>query len=71
MRCSHGFRHRCDPCDPKSGCQKRGDRKKPFQGYQMAGKMAALSKKHGVEFAFCDPRETAKSICDLLGVDYG
>jgi hypothetical protein len=70
MKCAYGFRNKCNPCDPKSGCQKRGDRKKPFQGYSMAGKMAALEKKHGAVFAFCDPCDAAKAICDLLGVDY-
>ena len=68
FKCSHGFRKRCNPTNPKSGCAKRGDRKKPFQGYQMAGKMKILSDKYGTVFAFCEPSESARDICDLLGV---
>ena len=70
LKCPQGRSGKCDPTAKGGGCEKRGDRRKPFQGYQMAGKMAALSKKHGAEFAFCDPKDAADVICDLLGVDY-
>lgn len=71
MKCALGRSRRCDPTDPGSGCEARGDRRKPFQGYRMAGKMAALRRKHGAVFAFCDPQDAARDICELLGVDYG
>lgn len=59
----------CDPTDPHSGCAKRGNGRKPFQGYQMASRMKRLHDKYGAEFMFCSPFDSAKIICELLGVD--
>lgn len=72
MKCPHGRKAKrispCNPTDPKSGCAKRGGRRKPFQGYQLASRMKMLHDKYGVEFEFCSPFESAKRICELLGV---
>lgn len=60
----------CDPSDEDGDCPKRGRRRKPFQGYMMMGKMAVLHRKHGAEFEFVEPQDSARRICELLGVKY-
>lgn len=69
--CEKCYRKRsgtCNPASESSGCPRRGSRKKPFQGYQMAPKMKVLALKHGARFEFCDPGESAQRISELLGV---
>ena len=58
----------CDPCDKEQRCTVRNA--KPFQGYQMVGRMKSLHRKYGAEFEFVDGRESARRICELLGVAY-
>lgn len=36
----------------------------------MAKAMQTMGERYGVEFMFCSPRDTARIICELLGVDY-
>ena len=68
LKCNHGQAGRCDPTVDGSGCMKRGGRRKPFQGYQLPTRMKVLGMRHGAEFEFCDPSESAQRICELLGV---
>jgi hypothetical protein len=61
---------RCRMCDPlvDDGCRRY--RCRPMQGSSMVKIMATLERRHGVRFAFCSKRDTARTICDLLGVTY-
>ena len=67
--CGERRAKRCSPYDNTCKCPKHGTRK-PIQGPRLAKAMDTMSQRYGVEFQFCDPRETAKRICELLGVEY-
>ena len=60
---------RCDPADPSSRCTRY--RSKPMHGARLASIMAGMERDHGVRFYFCDRRDTARSICEILGVRHG
>ena len=60
---------RCNPFNGRENCAKHGTRK-PIQGPRLAKAMSTMSERYGVKFMFCDPRETARIICELLGVAY-
>lgn len=60
----------CDPSDERGGCEARGKKRKPFQGYRMMGRMKTLHEKHGAEFEFVETADSARRICELLGVSY-
>lgn len=66
-----GLKRKCVPTNPRSGCEARGARRKPFQGYQMVGRMKTLHYKYGAEFEFVDGKDSARRVCELLGVSYG
>lgn len=59
----------CDPHDASSKCAKHGTRK-PIQGPRLATAMSTMEGRYGVRFMFCDPRESARKVCELLGVTY-
>lgn len=59
----------CRRCDPlTSKCRVR--RFKPMNGPTLAKIVAKLESDHAARFTFCDRRDTARVICDLLGVRY-
>ena len=58
----------CKPLERTGGCPKHRTAK-PLQGPRMADTMEAMERHHGVRFEFCDPRESAARICELLGVN--
>ena len=60
---------RCNPRDRGRGCQKY--RFKPIQGPQLAAIMSTMERKYGVRFEFCSRRDTARRICELLGIEVG
>lgn len=60
---------RCDPADPSSRCTRY--RSKPMTGARMLPIMASMERKYGTHFYFCDRRDTARAICDILGVRHG
>ena len=60
---------RCNPRDRGRGCLKY--RFKPIQGPQLAAIMSTMERKYGVRFEFCSRRDTAKRICELLGIEVG
>lgn len=68
MRCVHLRNKACDP-QGSGKCMQHGTRK-PIQGERLARAMSTMSERYGVRFEFCDPHESAKRICDLLGVRY-
>lgn len=61
---------RCRRCNPlrDKGCKKY--RSKPMNGPTVARIIGRLEEDHGVRFEFCAKRDTARRICELLGVDY-
>lgn len=59
---------RCRRCDPLSDACVRG--RKPINGPRVAKTIDTLRERHGARFMFCDRSETAKIVCDLLGVRY-
>lgn len=67
-RCAEQRKKACNPCAREQKCSKR--KGKPFQGYQMMGRMKTLHRKYGAEFEFVDAGDSARRICELLGVAY-
>lgn len=57
---------RCDPNFDK--CRKR--RSKPLNGATLAKIITKLERDHGALFLFCKRGDSARVICDLLGVEY-
>lgn len=61
--------HMCGACDPSvSKCIKH--KVKPLQGATAAKIMDTLSRKYGVRFEFCTRNDSARRICEILGVEY-
>ena len=69
VACSYYKRHSCAPQDGREKCIKHGTRK-PIQGERLARAMSTMSERYGVRFEFCNPHESARRICELLGVIY-
>lgn len=67
--CAEYRRHGCVPADTSTKCARHGTLK-PIQGARLAKAMATMSAKYGVRFEFCEPTESARRICELLGVIY-
>lgn len=64
-----GVCRRCRKCDPlESKCVAR--RFKPLNGPTLRKIIDRIEYDHGPRFLFCDKRDTARVICDLLGVSY-
>ena len=60
---------RCRKCNPLTDrCTAK--RRKPMNGPQLRKILDALSERHGARFMFCDRRETARIVSDLLGIEY-
>ena len=60
---------RAGACDPNAdACRAR--RLKPMNGAVLAKIIKRLEEDHGARFAFCDRRDSARTICDLLGVRF-
>lgn len=68
--CPERWHRRCNPHDRRGGCRKRGGRAKPVQGVQVARAMGTMHEKYGTVFLFCRPGDSARIVCELLGVKY-
>ena len=68
LRCVHYKRRACQPMR-LGRCLKHGT-KKPIQGPRLAKAMATMEERYGVRFMFCAPKESARIVCELLGVGY-
>ena len=69
-RCNVWRRGNCDPTDKESAfCRKHGT-KKPLQGETVAKQMRTMELTRSVRFEFVRPDESARRICELLGVMY-
>lgn len=60
----------CGHCDPLHGgiCDMWGKKQRPVQGHRFAAILCGLERRYGVRFEFCKPQDSAKRICELLGV---
>lgn len=64
-----GVCSRCRRCNPLADpC--RAKRRKPMNGPQLRKILDALHERHGAYFMFCERADTARIVCDLLGVRY-
>lgn len=68
-KCHQYRRGTCDPRDNSTKCSRHGTRK-PIQGDRLAKAMTTMQSRYGVRFEFCRPQESAKRICNELGVMY-
>lgn len=59
----------CNPRDARGKCPRHGTRK-PIQGPRLYKAMQTMSERYGVEFAFAKPNDSARYICERLGVGY-
>lgn len=67
--CAFRLRRACNVHDARVRCAKHGTRK-PIQGPRLAKAMRTMGERYGVEFMFCSPEDSARIVCDLLGVPY-
>jgi len=68
--CSYRRSRQCNP-HSGGGCPRHHTHMKPIQGDRLARAMQTMSDRYGVRFEFCAPKDSARRICELLGVDYG
>lgn len=61
---------RCRKCDPNAGDKCRLRRFTPMHGERLAKILDTLERKHHARFRFCAKRDTARIICETLGIDY-
>ncbi len=59
----------CKPLDPHGKCPRHGTRK-PIQGPRLYKAMRTIEARYLCSFEFCAPDESARRICELLGVGY-
>lgn len=69
LHCNHYYRKNCDPHDRSTVCLRHGT-KKPLQGETVAKQMRTMELTRSVRFEFCKQEDSAKRICELLGVSY-
>lgn len=68
-KCSIWRQRECNPMDRNGICLRHGT-KKPLQGETVAKQMRTMELTRSVRFEFAKPWESAKRICELLGVTY-
>lgn len=61
---------RCRKCRPHQPGKCVRYRTKPMNGPTVAKILTKLERDHGVRFEFCAKRDTARRICEILGVEY-
>ena len=61
---------RCRKCRPHQPGKCVKYKAKPMNGPTVAKIIAKLEQDHGVRFEFCAKRDTARRICEILGVEY-
>lgn len=70
VKCHYRAAMKCRPMSPSGRCARHGTRK-PIQGPRLVKAMATMGERYGVEFMFCAPADSARIVCELLGVDHG
>ena len=66
--CNRLYSKTCDPIE-RGTCMRHGT-KKPLQGPTLYEQMHTMQKTRCVRFEFVEPNESARKICELLGVRY-
>ena len=66
----NGVCRRCRRCDPLTSPKCKRYRSKPMCGQTAARIIQKIESNHGVRFEFCRKRDTARRICEILGVKY-
>lgn len=61
---------RCRKCNPNAGDKCELRRFTPMHGERLAKILNTLERKHHARFRFCSKRDTARIICETLGIDY-
>ena len=61
---------RCRRCNPLKSGKCLRYRVKPMNGPTVAKILTKLEADHGVRFEFCAKRDTARRICEILGVEF-
>ena len=69
VKCKIKAREGCKPHEATGNCPRHKTRK-PIQGARLFKAMSTMSERYGVVFEFCKPSESARRICELLGVSY-
>ena len=60
----------CRPHIDSAGTCPRHKTPKPIQGARLYKAMSTMSLRYGVRFEFCAPEDSARRVCELLGIDY-
>lgn len=69
VRCQIRARGGCNPHVLKGKCERHGTRR-PIQGVQLYKAMQTMTERYGVRFVVCKPTESARMICEYLGVEH-
>lgn len=67
VKCPRKFKAFCNPRAPGK-CARHGTRK-PVQGPQLLKALCTIERRYGVFFEFCKPEDSARRICELLGLE--
>lgn len=60
---------RCGRCGRSPGERCLKYRSRPVQGRSVRRSIATMERDHGVRFEFCDRKDTARRVCELLGLE--
>ena len=67
VKCPRKYKAYCDPKAPGK-CARHGTRK-PVQGPQLLKAICTIEGRYGVRFEFCGKEDTARRVCELLGLE--
>lgn len=67
--CEIRRRSACAPMSPRGRCARHGT-VKPIQGPSLSKTLRTMEERYGVVFEFCKPGESARRVCEILGIDY-
>ena len=66
VKCPQRYKRFCEPKRPGK-CGRHGTRK-PMQGPQLLKALRTIEERYGVFFEFVKPQDSARRICELLGL---
>lgn len=66
-KCGYRKATMCNPRNPEGACLTRKTRHKPVQGTRLYKTAQTMAERYGCEFVFCEPKDAAVKICELLG----
>ena len=68
VKCPRKYKQWCEPKRPGK-CFRHGTRK-PVQGPSLLKTLNTMEQRYGVFFEFCKPQDTARRVCELLGLEW-